>query len=475
MGRPTIYPTGTTVYDPEKCQNGYTVLSIPPLGVILLDMNGKVVRRWKDCYGFPPKMLPGGHMIASRATRPAENGYQDQEDLSMFDMDGNVEWTFNHNQLINDPDGERWMARQHHDFQVSGNPVGYWVPGMDPDPNFEKMLLLTHNDVKKPKISPQNLLEDRLIEIDREGNLLWEWKMLDHFNEFGLTEAQKNVIFRSPNVQHAGPEGQGDLFHVNCASYLGPNHWYDEGDERFNPENIIMDSRECNMMWIISHETGEVVWQVGPDFTKTPELRLFGTIVGPHHTHMIPKGLPGEGHVMVYDNGGWAGYGAPNQFSKTGVKVTRRDGSRVIEFDPTTLEIVWECDGDNHFSAGGFNFNSNYFYSPLTSSAQRMPNGNTVICEGCSAIVREYTAEKELVWEFVYPHIGSALLYRAYRIPYEWVPQLQKPVETPIAQLDNDTFRVPGAADTNYADNVVEVEGVVPPKGSMAHCVERLD
>ena len=104
-----------------------------------------------------------------------------------------------------------------------------------------------------------------------------------------------------------------------------------------------------------------------------------------------------------------------------------------------------------------------------------MPNGNTVICEGCSAIVREYTAEKELVWEFVYPHIGSALLYRAYRIPYEWIPQLEKPVETPIAQLDNDTFRVPGAADTNYADNVVEVEGVVLPKGSMAHCVESLD
>ena len=135
MGRPTIYPTGATVYDPEKCQNGYTVLSIAPMGIIMLDMNGRVVRRWKDMFGLPARVLPGGHMIASKASRPAENGYQDQEDLTMVDMDGNVEWTFDHNQLINDPDGERWMARQHHDYQITGNPVGYWTPGQDPDPD----------------------------------------------------------------------------------------------------------------------------------------------------------------------------------------------------------------------------------------------------------------------------------------------------------------------------------------------------
>ena len=472
MGRPTVFPTGTTLYDPSKCDSGYTLFMGRQIGAILIDMNGKVVRQWKDFMGMPCKMIKGGHILGSLAVRDAAIASQDFADVTMIDWDGNVEWTFNKYDHVNDPDGIEWAARQHHDYQMEGNPVGYPVPGQEVTPDFGKMMILTHKDVNKPKISPHQLLDDCVIEIDREGNILWEWSVIDHFNDFGFTEEQKNAMYRDPTMR---PTGQGDLFHINCASYVGPNHWYDEGDERFNPQNIIMDLRECNIMFIVSHETGEIVWQVGPDFTKTPEKRIFGTIVGPHHTHMIPKGLPGEGHIMVYDNGGWAGYGAPNQFSKTGLKVTRRDGSRVIEFDPTTLEIVWECDGDNHFSAGGFNFNSNYFYSPLTSSAQRMPNGNTVICEGCSAIVREYTAEKELVWEFVYPHIGSALLYRAYRIPYEWIPQLEKPVETPIAQLDNDTFRVPGAADTNYADNAVEVEGVVLPKGNMAHCVESLD
>ena len=62
MGRPSVYPTGTTIYYPEQCENGYTLFSAPELGVNLIDMNGKVVRHWKDMYGFPPKILPGGHM-----------------------------------------------------------------------------------------------------------------------------------------------------------------------------------------------------------------------------------------------------------------------------------------------------------------------------------------------------------------------------------------------------------------------------
>lgn len=475
MGRPSVYPTGTTIYYPEECENGYTLFSAPELGVNLIDMNGKVVRHWKNMYGFPPKILPGGHMIASLATRPAANGYQDQEDLTMVDWDGNIEWKFDRNQFIKDPDGERWMARQHHDFQVEGNPVGYWVPGMEMSPDFKKMLILTHNDVRKPKISPQLLLEDRLIEIDREGNIVWEWCMLDHFNEFDLDETIKGAMFRNPNTQEAGPEGQGDIFHVNCASYLGPNKWFDGGDERFKPDNIILDSREANIMWIVDHDTGKVVWQVGPDFTRTRELRIFGTVVGPHHTHMIPAGLPGEGNIMVYDNGGWAGYGAPNQFSKIGLKVTRRDSSRVVEFDPTTLEIVWECSGEPQGSGGGFNFNGNYFYSPLTSDAQRLPNGNTLICEGCSAILREVTPENKIVWEYVFPDVGMSLLYRAYRIPYDWIPQLDEPAEVEVSRIDNTTYHLEGSAQSEYESTAVTVEGAHAFNDEMAHCVEGLE
>ena len=470
MGRPTVFPTGTTLYDPSKCDSGYTLFMGRQIGAILINMNGKVVRQWKDFMGMPCKMVKGGHILGSLATRDAAIASQDFADVTMIDWDGNVEWTFNKYDHVNDPDGIEWAARQHHDYQMEGNPVGYPVPGQEVTPDFGKMLILAHKDVNKPKISPHQLLDDCLIEIDREGNILWEWSVIDHFNEFGFTEEQKNAMYRDPTMR---PTGQGDLFHINCASYVGPNHWYDEGDERFNPENIIMDSRECNIMFIVSHETGEIVWQVGPDFTKTPELRIFGTIVGPHHTHMIPKGLPGEGHIMVYDNGGWAGYGAPNQFSKTGLKVSRRDGSRVIEFDPTTLEIVWECKGEE-IGATDAPFTTHYFYSPLTSDAQRLPNGNTFICEGTSGRFMEFTPDNELVWEYNYPRLGSGLIYRAYRIPYDWVPQLPEQEEVAIERIDNTEYVLPGAEkfDLEVEGVQVSVEGTRGFDKGFANCVD---
>ena len=470
MGRPTVFPTGTTLYDPSKCDSGYTLFMGRQIGAILINMNGKVVRQWKDFMGMPCKMIKGGHILGSLAARDAAIASQDFADVTMIDWDGNVEWTFNKYDHVNDPDGIEWAARQHHDYQMEGNPVGYPVPGQEVTPDFGKMMILTHKDVNKPKISPHQLLDDCVIEIDREGNILWEWSVIDHFNEFGFTEEQKNAMYRDPTMR---PTGQGDLFHINCASYVGPNHWYDEGDERFNPENIIMDSRECNIMFIVSHETGEIVWQVGPDFTKTPELRIFGTIVGPHHTHMIPKGLPGEGHIMVYDNGGWAGYGAPNQFSKTGLKVSRRDGSRVVEFDPTTLEIVWECKGEE-IGATDAPFTTHYFYSPLTSDAQRLPNGNTFICEGTSGRFMEFTPDNELVWEYNYPRLGSGLIYRAYRIPYDWVPQLPEQKEVAIERIDNTEYVLPGAEKFDLeAEGVqVSVEGTRGFDKGFANCVD---
>lgn len=474
MGRPTVFPTGTTVYAPEKCWSGYTIFAAPGKGTALIDMNGKAVRWWKAFQGFPCKMVPGGKIFGHLGQRDHAAAYQDDTDLTEIDFDGNVLWSFDHNQFVNDEDaGPRWVARQHHDFQIEGNPVGYYIPGQDPKDDFNKVLLLTHNDVSKPKVSPQLLVEDALLEIDREGNILWTWNLMDHFREFNLSETQKNTIFRDPNTQECGPDGEGDIFHINCASYLGPNKWFDEGDERFNPENIIMDSREANIMFIISHKTGKVVWSIGPDYTASRELRIMGPIIGMHHSHMIPKGLPGAGNIMVFDNGGWAGYGAPSQVSQMGIKSERRDYSRVMEINPLTLKIEWS------FSAADLGwktpFTATYFYSPLTSSAQRLPNGNTMITEGTTGRILEVTAEKELVWEYNYPDVGPGLLYRAYRVPYEWVPQLAKPEEVPVARLNNAEFQVPGASDPALGeDTMVTVEGTKGFGRPGNFCVDKL-
>ena len=60
------------------------------------------------------------------------------------------------------------------------------------------------------------------------------------------------------------------------------------------------------------------------------------------------------------------------------------------------------------------------------------------------------TAAKEIVWEYVSPFFdlenGSRTnrVYRAQRVPYDWVPQLTKPAERRVVPPDITTFRVPG-------------------------------
>ena len=137
-----------------------------------------------------------------------------------------------------------------------------------------------------------------MYEVDWEGNIVWKWSITDHFDELGFDEAAKNVLARDPNMR-TSDGGVGDYLHVNCMSYLGPNKWHDQGDLRFKPDNIIFDSREANILAIIDKETGKIVWKIGPDFNATPELRKLGWIIGQHHLHMIPKGLPGEGNLLA--------------------------------------------------------------------------------------------------------------------------------------------------------------------------------
>ena len=61
MGHPTVYPTGVTLYNPEKAYNGYTVMPVKEQGAMLIDMNGQEIKLWKGVHGFPNKIFPGGY------------------------------------------------------------------------------------------------------------------------------------------------------------------------------------------------------------------------------------------------------------------------------------------------------------------------------------------------------------------------------------------------------------------------------
>lgn len=479
MGHPSIYPTGVTIYNKEKAWNGYTLVQARNTGALLIDMNGNEIRLWKEFHGFPNKLLPNGDLFGYSGNRDSKYGMQDGLDLVQIDYDGNVVWKFEKFEYIEDEGNEpRWMARTHHDFQREGNPVGYYVPEQNPNPKGGNTLILGHQTVKNEKISNTKLLDDVFYEVDWEGNILWKWAANEHFDEIGFSEAAKETIYKNPNIRDVDG-GVGDWLHINCMSYLGPNKWYDEGDERFHPENIIFDSREANFLAIISKKTGEIVWKIGPNWDED-NVKHIDNIIGPHHTHLIPKGLPGEGNILVYDNGGWGGYGEPNPESKDGTKNARRDYSRVLEINPITLEIVWQYTPEDIGAA--IPTDASKFYSPYVSSVQRLPNGNTLIDEGSDGRVIEVTFEKEIVWEWISSYYANAnngktsnMIYRAYRYPYDWVPQEEKPKEIAIEPIDVVNYRLPNAGKFG-AKKVVTVEGTQPYSNvESALCVAKLD
>ena len=446
---PTVFPTGTTIYKPDKAWNGYTIFPAKGIGPVLIDMNGNVVKQWVDpSYASMSKLLPGGYVMRPIGGRARVKDHPNANDLVQLDWDGNIVWKFE-------------KAGQHHDYQREGNPVGYYVPGMDPLADKGKTLILSKKLLKNPKITDKLLYEDYIFEVTWDGKIVWEWLWHEHFDELGFDEVAKKTIYRSPNYEPISIEGveAASWLHINSLSYVGPNRWYDAGDERFHPDNVIWDSRQANILGITDKKTGEIVWKVGPDYTATPALRKLGQIIGPHHCHMIPKGLPGAGNILVFDNGGRAGYGPPNPGSATGSGNARREYSRVLEFNPVTLELVWE------YTADKVGYRREKFFSFNVSSAQRLPNGNTLITEGAQGRFFEVTPELEIVWEYVNPFFHGVLCrtcgnpydwvettgeteerrntaYRAYRVPYDWVPQLERPVEKAVIPPPNSKFRI---------------------------------
>jgi hypothetical protein len=436
LAGPSVYPTGTTIYDPSRTWNGFTVLS--PLGTqaaIVIDMNGNVVKQW-DGYvssaGGPVRVLPGGVVIGAAGTNPPR---QESLELVQRDFDGKVLWRFDHNEQIQKDNKMIWALRQHHDWQREDFPAGYYSPEAMPGITGGKTLVLTHTSHVRPKVAPTVMLEDdRIIEVSWEGKIVWEWVASDHIDEFHFDEDARKAIASS-----SAGRGGFDWMHTNSAAYVGPNRWYDEGDKRFAPGNIIISSRSSSFIAIIAHDgsgrDGSIVWQLGPDFGASPELRAIRQIIGQHNAHFIPKGLPGAGNLLVFDNGGPSGYGKPSPIALNGQNIYARPTSRVLEIDPVSLKLVWS-------------YTSPTFFATNISGAQRLVNGNTLVTEGPSGRIFEVTKDGAIVWEYVFPIFTagdrpSNSVYRAYRLPYGWIPQLGHPTEQAVAPPVAGKFRVP--------------------------------
>ena len=193
FGFPSIYPTGTTIYNPEKAWNGYTIHPTPDnKGAVLIDMNGNLIRQFKEIPGAPIRIFPGGHVMGGSG-----------EAIVQQDWDGNEVWRFDRTEQIEDADGHLvWSSRQHHDWQREGSPAGYYSPVSAPQTVASgRTLILAVKELTRPEITDKRLRDDYVLEVSWDGEILWDWSPSDHVDELGFSEAALNSIHRNSPME----------------------------------------------------------------------------------------------------------------------------------------------------------------------------------------------------------------------------------------------------------------------------------
>ena len=149
-------------------------------------------------------------------------------------------------------------------------------------------------------------------------------------------------------------EGRKEWTHQNCLNVTSDG-------------SLLVSFRQTDTVGIVDRSTGEFSWKWGP-----------GDISHQHNPTFLDNG-----HVLLFDNG------------------PHRRGvchSRIVEIDPVDNQIAWEYRGDPPIS----------FFSYHISGADRLPNGNTLICEGAPGRIFEVTPTKDIVWEYISPFIGKS-------------------------------------------------------------------
>lgn len=258
------------------------------------------------------------------------------------------------------------------------------------------------------------------LEVDWNGRVIWQVQHPEHHHD-GIRLRNGNVLLLclAPLARdlasrikggRAGTEHNGQMYgdYLVELTTAGRPIWEYHIWEHLDPEtdritaiqeprdawtngnglaelpngDIVVSFRTISTIIIIERTTGTIIWKLG-----APPL------CGQH----APTPLT-NGNLLIFDNG-------PHRLDHP------IPFSRVIEIELATKEIVWEYREKRESN----------FFSPRISNAQRLPNGNTLICEGDFGRLFEVTASGEIVWEYVNPYFGGPpdnqnnRVFRAYR------------------------------------------------------------
>lgn len=393
---PTVFPTGTTIYYPDQAHGSYILVSdhnnvgnhpqaavraqgVVPDDVRLIDMNGNVVHAWRvePYFNKRSRLLPNGNLVTVGNNRR----------IVEYDWDGNIVWTHEGIGSVNDM---RVLA--------NGNRL---LVAHDPMPaEFQQQVIdqaATQWWGARNRGSEEAQQSADLYEVNVEGEVVWEWHAYNHLD----------LNRWSP----ATPEG--DWLHVNSMAPIPENKWYDAGDERFKPGNILLNARNINTMYIIDKNSKQVVWEGTHNYN--------GGMSHSHEPEMIEKGRPGAGNIILFDNG---------LFTTNRVHTGQ---TYIVELNPVTRDVVWVYETEGYANIK--------FFSKTMGSQKRLPNGNTFIAEDNTGRLFQVKPDKSIVWEYV--NRGGTT--RPSVVPYDFTPQLRamdRPQELAVTPPNNLEWQI---------------------------------
>jgi len=268
---------------------------------------------------------------------------------------------------------------------------------------------------------------DKIIEVQptgtTSGTVVWEWHVWDHLiQDFDSSKENYGVVGDHPELidVNFGDPFVGDWLHTNSVDY--------------NPEfdQILIDVHNFNEVWVIDHSTtteeaaghtggnsgkgGDLLYRWGNpeayDAGAAGDQKLFFQ----HDASWIKPGLPGEGHILVFNNGNnrpGGQYSSVDEFAPP----VDANGEYYLEpgsaFGPT--DYTWSYTANP----------PNSFYSQVFGGAQRLMDGNTLICNGIPGKFLEVTPDKITVWQYTnpYPTPAQNSVFKIDYIPPEEPPQ----------------------------------------------------
>jgi len=278
-----------------------------------------------------------------------------------------------------------------------------------------------------------------LLEVDWDSNVVWEYKDPHLHHAFDRLKNGNTLVLKWVKVPDniaarvkggdAGTEKDGVMWGDAIQEitpdgkvvweWIAPKHldpdvtprcpvcprstWTHANAVSELPDgNILVSFMKSNTIAIIDKKTANIKWQWGE-----------GVLAHQHCPTMLDNG-----NILVFDNG-YHPYGFAYGFS------------RVLEVSQKTNEIVWAYGGGDITCE---------FYSSTLGCCQRLPNGNTLICEGTTGRIFEVNPSLELVWEFAnnlpsyepFPaQTRSHMVCSAYRYGMDY-SGLKGPVSQPV-------------------------------------------